>query len=111
MRLSYHDAAGPLRALAVVASLALGACSGDGNIVRDAAIASGMTGGEPKPPPDFISRSRVTGADYIPVGTDAPRRRLPAKAAAEVGAAETEMDAVRQRNEMRGARARRDAAQ
>lgn len=92
-------------------SMALSGCAGDANLVRDAAIASGVTGGEPKPPPDFVSRTRAQSVDYLPIGVSAPARALPAKDAAAVGGAEAEMDALRKRNEGRGAQARRAAGQ
>ncbi|MDB5591272.1 MAG: hypothetical protein JWR86_1797 [Enterovirga sp.] len=85
-------------AVALFGTLLLAGCAGDANPVRDLAIASGVTGGEPRAAPDFVSRSR-TGADYVPVGTSAPRRAIRAKTKAEVGAAEAEMDRIRARNE------------
>ena len=95
----------------LAACLALAGCVGDTNPVRDLAIASGVTGGEPKPPPDFISRSRPGSVDYVPVGTSAPRRDLRGKTAAEVTNAEAELERVRTRNEARGADVRRNAGQ
>lgn len=89
-------------------SLALAACAGDANPIRDVAVASGVTGGEPKPPPDFISQSRRSGADYVPVGTSAPKRVYRAKTADEVKGAEADLERVRARNE---AAARRKAAE
>jgi hypothetical protein len=98
----------PAPALAALA-LALAGCSSDGNIVRDAAMAAGITGGEPKPAPDFVTRTRPASADYVPVGTSAPRRNTRAKSAEAVADAESELNALRARNEARGAAARRAA--
>ena len=94
----------------VATALTLGGCAGDSNPMRDLAIASGVTGGEPKPPPDFVSRSRPGSLDYMPVGVSSPKREYRSKTAAEVGDAEKELDRVRARNEARGRDARSPAA-
>ena len=96
--------------LSFLAAAALSGCVGDTNLVRDLAVASGVTGGEPKPPPDFVSRTRRP-VDYMPVGVSAPARTLRAKDAAAVGSAEAEMEGLRRRNEGRAAQARRAAGQ
>lgn len=100
-----------LASVACATAFGLAACAGDANPVRDLAVASGVTGGEPRPAPDFISRSRTGGADYVPVGTSAPKRALRAKTKAEVAASEAELDRVRARNEARGNDARRKPAE
>ncbi len=87
--------------MCLVIGLALAGCAGDANPVRDLVVASGVTGGEPKPAPDFVSRSRSTGADYVPVGTSAPKPASRPKTAAEVSSAEAELDRVRARNQAR----------
>lgn len=69
-------------------------------------MAAGVTGGEPKPAPDFVSRTRTTGNEYVPVGTSAPKREYRSKTAAEVGTAESELERLRARNEARGRTAR-----
>ena len=84
---------------------ALGACSGDTNWVRDAAVWSGV-GAERKPAPEFVVQSRPATTDYVPVGVAPPKRDVEAKAQAAVKAAESEMDAVRTANEGRGSEAR-----
>lgn len=84
---------------------ALGACA-DGNLVKDMAQAAGI-GGEPRPAPDFVTRTRAATYEYLPVGESAPKRSLKAKDAAGLAKAEAEMDAARTRNEARGAAARR----
>lgn len=94
--------------LLAAASAGLAGCGGEQNLVRDVAVASGVTGGEPKPAPDFVSRSRAPSVDYMPVGVSAPPRE-PIKDKKAVGVAEAELDALRQRNDQRGARARRAA--
>lgn len=94
--------------LVLAASLALAGCSGGTELVRDAAMTTGLAGGEPKPPPDFISRSRGAGGDYIATGTPAARPE-PRKNAAQVTSAEAEMEALRKRNEARGSAARKAA--
>lgn len=93
-------------ALALVGSLALGAC--EGNVVKDIVQSAGI-GGEPKPAPDFVSRTRASRYDYMPIGV-APARRAKPKDADEVADSEAGMDAVRSRNEGRGAAARAAAA-
>lgn len=93
-------------ALAIL-GLALGGCSGDGNFVRDVAMASGITGGEPKPAPDFVSRTRTAELDYMPIGRAPPPRTYRAKDKTAVASAEAEMNDLRSRNERRGSAARR----
>lgn len=95
--------------LAIAAAAALGACSGDGNLVRDAAMASGVTGSEPKPAPDFVARSRPASVDYLPIAAAPSRGSTRPKSAAAVRDAEAEMADLRRKNEMRGAGARREA--
>jgi hypothetical protein len=77
----------------------LAACAG--NPVKDAAQAAGI-GGEPKPAPDFVTRTRREGVGYMPIGESAPKRRLHAKDAAAVESAASSMDAARSKNEARG---------
>lgn len=100
----------PASVAVILAAVALSGCAGDANVVRDIAVASGVTGGEPRPPPDFVSRTRGP-LEYMPIGVAAPRRALPPKNAAAVGGAEAEMDGLRRRNEARAADARRAAGQ
>jgi hypothetical protein len=90
-------------------ALALGGCAGDANPVRDAALAAGVTGGEPKPAPDFVARSRPAEVDYVPIGVSAPPRRYRAKTKDEVEGAEAQMNRVGRANAARAAGARRDA--
>ena len=97
----------PVAVVAGLLAFGLGGCSGDGNLVRDVAVASGVTGSEPRPAPDFVSRTRPASVEYLPVGTPAATRATRAKDKAAVGGAEAEMDALRRRNEARGAVARR----
>ncbi|MDB5513181.1 MAG: hypothetical protein JWR08_2664 [Enterovirga sp.] len=96
--------------LVAAAGLSLAGCAGDANPVRDLAVATGVTGGEPKPAPDFVTRTRAPDAGYMPVGVSAPRRRLRAKDATEVKGAEAEMNRLRAANESRAAGARRAAS-
>ena len=94
--------------LAAVLTLALAGC-GDANAVRDLALATGITGGEPKPAPDFVSRTRPAEPDYVPTGAAPPGRTRP-KDKDRVADAETELNGIRSRNERRGAQARRAGA-
>lgn len=96
--------------LLAAAGMSLAGCAGDANPVRDLAVATGVTGGEPKPAPDFVTRTREPDAGYMPVGVSAPKRRLRAKDETEVKGAETEMNRLRAANESRGASARRAGA-
>lgn len=91
-------------------SAALAACSGDRNAVRDLAMAAGITGGEPKPAPDFVSRTRSAEPEYLPIGRDAPARPLRAKGSAAVADAEGDLARTRSTNEVRARQARRAAA-
>jgi hypothetical protein len=95
--------------LAACALPALGACSGDTNWVRDAAVWSGV-GAERKPAPEFVVQSRPATTDYVPVGVAPPKREVDAKAQSTVKAVETEMDTVRTTNEGRGSEARQFGA-
>ena len=87
----------------VGALFGLAGCSGDTNLVRDVAVATGV-GSEPKPAPDFIASTRPADLDYIRPGV--ATRATPAKSAADVKAAEAAMDQVRTANEARAAEAR-----
>lgn len=87
----------------------LTACSGDTNLVRDAAVWSGV-GAERKPAPDFVIESRSAVTDYAPVGAAPPPRDIKAKAQPGVKAAEAEMDAARAANEARANEARQVGA-
>lgn len=86
-----------------------GGCSSDVNPVRDVFVATGV-GAEPKKAEDFVVKSRPTGVDYVPVGTSAPARAIPAKSVPFVKAAEAEMDALRTANETRAAETRQVGA-
>ena len=88
---------------------ALGGCMGDTNPVRDMAVAAGVTGGEPKPAPDFVARTRPAQAEYVPIGSPAPPRRYRAKNKDEVEGAESQMERLSRANEARAAQARRAA--
>ena len=92
-----------------VFALALGGCAGDSNVVRDAALAAGVTGGEPKPAPEFVARTRPAQAEYLPIGVSAPPRRYRAKSQDEVEGAEAQMNRISRANEARAAGARRAA--
>jgi hypothetical protein len=96
-------------AYALAVAAALGACSGDLNPMRDAAVATGI-GAERRKGPDFVEKSRPAELDYLPVGVTAPGRSTAAKPAARVKAVEAEMDAARAANEARGAEARKAGA-
>jgi hypothetical protein len=82
----------------VVVVAALAGCSGDANPVRDAAVAIGA-GPKITPAPDFVAQTRPARLDYIPIGTAGAGRPTPARTAAEVKAAEAELEAVRTANE------------
>jgi hypothetical protein len=55
--------------------------------------------------PDFVARTRPANLDYMPIGTATDGRPTPARSAAEIKAAEAELDAIRARNEAAGAAA------
>ncbi|NNM74428.1 hypothetical protein [Enterovirga aerilata] len=95
--------------LLLLIGAALGGCAGDANPVRDAAVAAGVTGGEPKPAPDFVARTRPAQVEYLPVGVSAPPRRYRAKTKDEVENAEAQMDRLSRANAARAAAARRAA--
>lgn len=97
-------------ALALLALVPAG-CSGSSEFVRDVSMQTGLVGGEPKPAPDFVTRTRTPDAGYMPIGVSAPPRAIRRKSKNEVGSAEAEMEALRKRNEARGAAARRAGSQ
>lgn len=97
--------------LALVPILSLAACADGSNPVRDLALATGVTGGEPRPAPDFVTRTRPAEPDYTPVGVSAPPRRLRVKDKDKVAGAEAEMNELRTANESKAARARRAAGE
>ena len=101
-------AAGSAATLLTVGAILAG-CSSDANPVRDLAVSAGVTGGEPKPAPDFVSRTRLDNVDYLPVGESAPKRHYRARKKEDVEKAEAELNQVRQKNEARGTAARRAA--
>lgn len=109
-----HRSRRPGRAVALtslaVLGLAVAGCASDANPVRDLAVSAGITGGEPKPAPDFISRTRADTVDYMPIGDAAPKRRYRARNKDDVAKAEAELNQTRQRNETRGVSARRAGA-
>jgi hypothetical protein len=90
---------------AAAALLALAACAGDANPVRDVALSTGIST-PPAKAADFVEKSRPESLDYQPVGVTPPTRARAAKSAAEVKAAEAEMDQARAQNENKAASAR-----
>ena len=94
----------------VLLGAALGGCASEGgNPVRDLALAAGVTGGEPRPAPDVMARTRSAQVDYVPIGVSAPARRYRAKDKDEVESAEAQMNRLSRANEARAAQARRAA--
>ena len=90
--------------IALAAAFGLQACSSDLGPARGLLTSAG---GQVPAAPDFVASSRPEKLDYIPVGTPGADRRPQARSAAEVAAAEAEMEAVRARNEAQGAALRR----
>jgi hypothetical protein len=90
--------------IALAAALGLQACSPEMGPARGLLTSAG---GQVPAAPDFVANSRPNKLDYIPVGTSGPDRSQQARSAAEVAAAEAEMEAVRARNEAQGAALRR----
>ena len=98
-----------LGCVAAAALIGLAACAGDVNPVRDVAVSLGA-GPPPANTPEFITKTRPTSLDYIPVGTSAPPRPSKARSADEVKAAESEMDSLRKTNEAAANAARQAGA-
>ena len=92
-----------VRAACFAAVLGLQACS------RDAGALQGSVAPSRPAPADFVAASRLDKLDYIPVATPGTEPDPPARTAAEIAAAEAEMEALRARNEARGAAVRRAA--
>jgi|GEM_PF-2692847 len=89
-------------ALTLCTSAGLAGCNS--NPVRDVATSLGA-GPQVAPTPDFVARSRPATLDYMPIGTPVAERPTPARTAAEIKAAEAELDGLRTRNEAAGAAA------
>ncbi len=81
--------------------LAQGGCSSDVNPVKAAYIGAGY-GPRDVAAPDFVEASRRKGVDYMPVGTDAPKRADRPRTAESRKALEAELEGARNRNEARG---------
>jgi hypothetical protein len=92
----------PAFAMIMVAAAGVTGCNS--NPVRDVATSLGA-GPNVAPTPDFVARSRPATLDYMPIGTPVPERPTPARTAAEIKAAEAELEALRTRNEAAGAAA------
>ncbi|MBB3019359.1 hypothetical protein FHR70_002424 [Microvirga lupini] len=91
-------------AFALTLLAAGGAAGCNSNPVRDVATSLGA-GPQVAPTPDFVARSRPATLDYMPIGTPVPERPTPARSAAEIKAAEAELETLRARNEAAGAAA------
>lgn len=61
-------------------------------------LASSGLGPTIAPRPDFVTQSRPQSLDYMTIGTSDPGRATSARTAAEVKAAEAELDAARARS-------------
>lgn len=96
----------PALLLTVLAAANVAACAGDANPVRDIAVSVGA-GPKVAPSPDFVASSRPQNLDYVPVGTAQEGRPTAARTADEIKAAESDLDALRARNEAAGAAAAR----
>src|SRR5690349_15408420 len=82
-RASIYGAA--VKSLAILLLTGLAACQGDANPVRDVVVSSGF-GPTRTETPDFVTRTRPSNLDYVPVGTSAPDRALKARTPEEVKA-------------------------
>jgi hypothetical protein len=96
----------PALLLAVLVAANVAGCTTGSNPVRDVAVSLGA-GPKVAPTPDFVARSRPQNLDYMPIGTATEGRPTPARTADEVKAAQSELDALRSRNEAAGAAAAR----
>lgn len=96
----------PALLLTVLVAANAAACTSGSNPVREIATAMGA-GPRVAPTPDFVARSRPQNLDYLPIGTAEEGRPTPARSAEEIKAAESELDALRARNEAAGAAAAR----
>jgi len=85
---------------AALLGLALAGC----NTVRDVAVATGFGAKEPDPAP-FVKESRKADGDYMPVGVNAPPRKLKPRTKDEAEALQRQLDAQRQATEAAGASA------
>ncbi|MCG7394135.1 hypothetical protein MHY87_14600 [Microvirga sp. ACRRW] len=94
----------PSLLLAVLVAANVTACAGGSNPVRDIAGAVGA-GPQVAATPDFVASSRPQNLDYMPIGTPVEGRPTPARSPDEIKAAESELDALRNRNEAAGAAA------
>lgn len=96
----------PALLLAALVAANVAGCTSGSNPVRDVAVSLGA-GPKTAPTPDFVAQSHPRNLDYMPIGTAEAGRPTPARSPEEVKAAESELDAVRARNEAAGAAAAR----
>jgi hypothetical protein len=97
----------PLRKLLTGCSLALAlsACAGDLNPVRDVFVATGI-GEERREGPDFVAETRPERLEFVPIGVEPPPRETAPKTAEEIAEMEEELRRLQAANEARAARAR-----
>ncbi len=92
-------------AAACFLAVAVSACAGDLNPVRDVLVVTGL--GEARAPaPEFVEATRPEELRYVPIGTATPPRETPAKTPEEIAAMEEELRQVQGDNEARAASAR-----
>ncbi|MCC5978004.1 MAG: hypothetical protein JJU21_08075 [Salinarimonas sp.] len=94
-----------MRATVLSLALALGACAGDLNPVRDVFVATGL-GEQQREGPDFIAQSRPGELAYAPIRRIEPPERQP-KTDEELAEMEEEMRRVQQSNTARADGTRR----
>ena len=89
------------RCSALIAPLAVAACSGDVNPIKAGFIEAGY-GPKTVAAPDFVAGTRKTDIGYMPVGESAPRPAVRARSAEGQKSLQAELEGARGRNEARG---------
>jgi hypothetical protein len=97
------------RIVFVLAAGFLAVACGESNLVRDAAIATGL-GAKPVEPAGFVKQSRRGGGDYMPIGVAAPKRDVNPRSTADAKKLEESLEAQRATNDAAAAAAKAAAA-
>lgn len=73
-------------------------CAEGANPVRDIALSTGLAT-PAKTPPEFVTKTRPSSLEFMPVGVKAPPRPLAMKTLAEVEASKAALDGSRTKND------------
>ncbi len=86
---------------AVMAAIPLAGCAGGKGFLREAGL-EGNPARKELAAPEFVTASRRSQDDFLPVGVSAPQRAVRARNEASRKALEAELEAAGRRNQARG---------